>query len=424
MNLTNDQQVVADAIIGGKSIALLAPAGVGKSFILKKTLPKLKDVAIVAPTGVAAVNIGMGATTIHRLFGFSTNILQEPKFNGSNGLSASSGRNKILSKIKTLVIDEIGMVRVDLLEAVDARLQRIHKNNKPFGGIQVIATGDFSQLAPVVSGQEKKYFNMVYDSRWAFSSNAFKSLPIYTLKLNMRNDNTTQQKVLNSIRDKDGNVQQALDIIIKHSKPYDPNDERIVLCSYNADADRINIEKLNNNTNPAKKYYSIDKGEKKYLKDVPVDDVVVMKEGLRVMIVANDQGGAYVNGDMGYVQACYDGAVVVKLDRTGKEVVVQPNIWDICEYTFKGGKLSPRPIAERTQIPIKLAYAVSIRKSQGKTLDSACINLGYKTFAENILYVALSRVRDLKNLSFVRYPTIDDVIVDKESSEFMKNLEG
>ena len=109
----NEQQVVADAIIGGKSIALLAPAGVGKSFILKKTLPKLKDVAIVAPTGVAAVNIGMGATTIHRLFGFSTNILQETKFNGSNGLSASSGRNKILSKIKTLVIDEIGMVRVE-----------------------------------------------------------------------------------------------------------------------------------------------------------------------------------------------------------------------------------------------------------------------------------------------------------------------
>ena len=182
----------------------------------------MKDVAIVAPTGVAAVNIGMGATTIHRLFGFSTNILQSLKFNGSNGLSASSGRNKILSKIKTLVIDEIGMVRVDLLEAVDARLQRIHKNNKPFGGIQVIATGDFSQLAPVVSGQEKKYFNMVYNSRFGILKQCFQVTTNLYLEVKYGNDNTTQQKVLNSIRDKDGNVQQALDIIIKHSKQYDP----------------------------------------------------------------------------------------------------------------------------------------------------------------------------------------------------------
>lgn len=423
MNFNEDQQIIADKILAGQSVNVQAPAGSGKSYILKNTLNKLKGVAVVCPTGAAAVQLGMGATTIHKLFGFKPTI-QTPNqwFN-----KVPEKYAKVLKRIKVLVVDEYGAVRRDLLEAMDHRLRMVHGVDKPWGGVQVILTGDLSQSAPILTNKEAPHYHMFYSSKWCFTSDSIKHIPTYTLKKIERNSDARQQKIMNSVRNKDKWAELAIQRIIEMSEPYRVEDGKTVLCQYNADADKINNLRASEVSGKVCTYIADETGKPSDLKDIPVPEVVELKVGYKVMLVANDLGGAYVNGDTGVVIGCQEDCVVVTLDRTGSEVLVTPFEWDVIRYKARGTGLSKTVVATRSQLPIKLGWAVSIHKSQGMTLPSAAIHMGnnsWQTAMEGVFYVAISRVTDLRKLSFLRMPRLSDIQIDQEVVKYIKGLEA
>lgn len=416
---TEEQQKAADSIQAGKSVAIFGRGGSGKTYLLRKELPKLKNVAVVAPTGSAAVNIGFGATTVHRLFGLKPEIQNPHKRN--NKLRPTVA--KVLKRIDVLVVEEVGMVRMDIFEAMDYSMRKAKNSDQPFGGIQVILLGDVRQFTPIVSQYEMSAYNRLYHSEWFFNSESFAHFDKHLFVTNNRNKNAQQDKIMMSIVNDDKWAGLAIQRLIELAKPYNPDSGDIHLCAYNADADRINNQKLAQNRNKSHTYIAIDKGEKRHQKDFPVPAVVELKVDLRVMIVANEPSGAYVNGDTGVVVQCEKDCVMVKLDRTDGVVLVTAAEWDVNKYEADDKGLKVKSISKRTQMPIKIGYAMSIHKMQGQTLESATINLGAVTRAKNGLYVAISRVKDLKNLSFTRPPRVNDIIVDRESLRFMAELE-
>lgn len=417
--LNEDQTKVANYILSGGSCAIIAEAGSGKGYTLETVLPSMEGVAICAFTGAGALNIGMGATTIHRLFGFKPEIQTPIKRNNKVPKATES----VLSSIKVLVIDEVGQVRRDLLEAMDYRLRKVNNNNLPWGGVQVIMAGDFQQLKPIKAGSEAKFYDKFYPSVWAFTSDSYKCIPVFTLSKIERNADARQQRILRSIRNKDHNSGRALAKLLEDSEPYNQDDKKIVLCQFNADADKINELEYKLNKSKPVAYKSISTGKPKDLKEIPVPDIINLKVGLKVMLVVNDPEGQYVNGDQGEVLQCERDCVMVKLNRTGGTVIVVPNEFTTTSYAVRGEGLTQKVVATRLQLPIKLAYALSIFKLQGCTLQAACIHLGNKGFSmDNTFYVGISRVTDLQRLSFIRTPTESDIRTDREAQEYMRGL--
>lgn len=417
--LNEDQSVVAQHILAGGSCAIIAEAGSGKGYTLETVLPFMEGVAICAFTGAGALNIGMGATTIHRLFGFKPEIQTPIKRNNK----VPKVVEDVLRNIKVLVIDEVGQVRRDLLEAMDYRLRKVNNNDLPWGGVQVIMAGDFQQLKPIKVGSEAKFYDKFYPSTWAFTSDSFKCVPVFTLSKIERNADARQQRILRSIRNKDNNSGRALSKLVADAEPYNPDDKKIVLCQFNVDVDKINELEYKLNRNKAIAYKSISTGTPKDLKEIPVPDTINLKVGLKVMLVVNDSDGQYVNGDQGEVLQCEKDCVMVKLNRTGGTVIVPPYKFTTTNYAVRGEGLTQKIVATRLQLPIKLAYALSIFKSQGCTLQSACIHLGNKGFSmDNTFYVGISRVTDLRKLSFIRTPTEADIKTDREAQEYMRSL--
>ena len=242
---TKEQQKAADSIQAGKSVAIFGRGGSGKTYLLQRELPKLKNVAVVAPTGSAAVNIGFGATTIHRLFGLKPEIQNPHK--RKNKLSPSVA--KVLKKISVLVVEEIGMVRMDTFEAMDYSMRKAKGNSTPFGGIQVILLGDVRQFTPIVTYYEENVYNSLYHSEWFFNSESFAHFEKHLFMTNNRNKNIQQDKIMMSIVNNDKWAGLAIQRLIELAKPYDPKSNDIHLCAYNADADRINNQKLAQNIN-------------------------------------------------------------------------------------------------------------------------------------------------------------------------------
>lgn len=422
-NFNVKQQAVHDAILEGKSVAVIAGGGTGKSYILKHTLPKLTGVAVVAPTGAAAVEVGMGATTIHKLFGFKPTIQEPQKRN--NKIPAKI--EEVLKRIKVLVVDEVGAVRLDLFEAMDYRLRKIHNNDAPFGGVQVILTGDTLQTSPVLTSKEALMYQKYFDSVWFFKSDSFKHFKMFPLIANERNLNERQQRILKSVRTKDKWTQHALKALWEEGMTYDPDAGKVVLCQFNKDADKINEQAYELLEGEERVYFAKEFGKPQDLKQVKVASNLKLKVGLKVMIVANCQYGLYVNGDLGTVVDLYEDEVRVRLERTGDDVIVEKFNYEVTELKPHGEGLSRTVVAAREQLPLKYGYAFSIHKMQGRTLDSAVIDMGSlpeKYTMNSTFYVAISRVRDTKNLSFVRQPRMSDIKIDKDAVEFYENLYG
>lgn len=421
MRLSEEQQYIADAILRGESVAILCEAGYGKTYTLKSVLPKLKGVMVVAPTGAAAVNIGLGATTVHRAFGLKPTIQDPSKF--SNKLTQKVAN--VLKRVKVLVIEEVGGVRRDLFEAMDFKLRQAKECDLPFGGCQVILLGDVGQTSPPVNNTELHHYRRFYNSVWFFTSPSFKGFKVYTLNKNERNTDERQNRIMKSVRNKDKHCELALKRLWEESTPYTPNSDKMVMCQFNKDADAINGAAYHKNKNTPHVYRAVDKGKVDNLKAVPVPAQLSLKEGLKVMLISNDEGGVYVNGDTGVIVACQEDCVIVHLDRLDTDVMVTPFTYEVVEYKARGMGLSVSVLASRQQLPIKLGYASTIHKLQGKTLDSAVIDMG--TLPEHFtmpatFYVAITRVRDLRNLSFVRPPKMSDVVVDEEALKFYQSI--
>jgi ATP-dependent DNA helicase PIF1 len=376
-------------------VFITGKAGTGKSTLLEYFRENTKKrVAVLAPTGVAALNVR--GQTIHSFFGFRPDItLDKIK-------KTPQEKQKLYKNLDTVIIDEISMVRADLLDCVEKHL----RFNGPFprqifGGVQMIFIGDLYQLPPVVTAAEKPIFPGRYESPYFFSAGLFSRLDfdMEMIELEKVYRQTDQEfiQLLNAIRNRsvtDEDIQrlnQRLnpDFISGKDEFY------IYLTSTNQQAWKINQEKLHDLEGGFFRYQSMINGDFD-VSALPADEILQIKAGAQVMLVNNDRRGRWVNGTVGKVVDVPGNGTEGPLDvelKNGDVVEVRPHVWELFRYEYDeiSKRIITEPVGEFWQYPVRLAWAITIHKSQGKTFDRIVIDIGRGTFAHGQVYVALSR---------------------------------
>lgn len=398
-----------------RSIFLTGKAGTGKTTFLKdlrKNSPK--RMIVVAPTGVAAINAG--GVTIHSFFqlpfhpyipGFylpEKNRTSLPAANDPPGYKMSREKINIIRSLDLLVIDEISMVRADTLDAVDSALRRYKNRFLPFGGVQLLMIGDLQQLAPVVRDEDREILCKYYDSCFFFESKALGSIDYVTIELRhvFRQTDKTFIDLLNKIRD--NNIdQETLNQLNKRYIPdFDPDSGGgyITLTTHNNQAQAINDLKLEGLPGRTHSFTAVIKDDFPEL-SYPNAVELVLKEGAQVMFVKNDLSGdkLFFNGKIGKVISFEDDVIVVKCPDDESNIRVGKAEWQNMKYSLNEAtkEIEETVIGTFTQYPLKLAWAITIHKSQGLTFDRAVIDAA-AAFAHGQVYVALSRCRSLDGL--------------------------
>lgn len=412
-NFTKLQQIAYDAIMSNQNVCITGSGGVGKSYIIQQIREQIEDETLfVAPTGIAAVNIG--GATIHKTFGLNTGIQ----------FSTPSINDKIKDvlaneKLKRLVIDEISMVRADTFSVIDKILKSVRKNKAPFGGLQVVVIGDFYQLPPILTSKEKVPFSTKYDSIFCFSTPAWKNanFTVVDLKESMRQSDKDFIDMLNNIRVGSKDALKALEKINHIGLSQTNIDESwIMLTATNAVANDYNSE-MYNALDDSEEIVFYAQRENSNVKINPVDDVIRLKKGARIIIKANDINGVYVNGDRGTVdEVTKDGVFVTLLD--GRKVFVTSYTWEEKEYVSDSEGFRLVTIGTFKQIPIKYGWAITIHSSQGLTLDGAILNTGRGCFTDGQLYVALSRIKSLEKFCLIQPIRNSELMTSKEVQKF------
>ena len=413
-NFNELQQKAYESIMSGHNTCITGSGGVGKSYIIQQIRDTIEHETIfVAPTGIAAVNIG--GATIHKTFGLSTNIhLRVPKIN-------DKVRELFESKsIKRIVIDEISMVRADIFYAMDMMLRNIRKSSEAFGGLQIIAIGDFYQLSPIVTKTEESVFKTKFHSPYCFETESWieSNFITYDLQESKRQADVNFVAMLNRIRTGDNKTKFDIDKINDIGmNQTNVDDSWIMIATTNAIAKEYND--IQYSQLDGKEYVYTAKTNPN-VKIRPVDDDIRLKVGAKVLIKAND--GNYVNGDRGEVIELSESMVTVKL-LNGQIVGVVPYSWEEKEYTKKEGTddFELNTLGSYVQIPIKLGWAITVHASQGLTLDGAFLNTGKGCFAAGQLYVAISRIKTLERFCLVNPIRYNDIITSKEVQFFYAN---
>lgn len=414
--LSTEQLAVYDRIEHTREhMFVTGRAGTGKSTILNHLAWNTsKIIAVCAPTGVAALNVG--GQTIHSLLRLPTGVIADHE------LDQPAELKKMLASIDTLVIDEISMVSADLMDAIDRSLRLARgKRHDPFGGAQIIMFGDPFQLPPVPprDPHERAYFDDTYRSLWFFDAHVWKDTPLNVVELSevhrQRDDRFKQ--ILGAVRYGVVDESQANDLNSAGARPAAP--DVITLATTNATVNRINAQRLAEIKGSPLKAVADVTGE--FRENMyPADEVLELKAGAQVMFLRNDADGRWVNGTIGTVSRI-EGTVWVELD--GEEHEVEPTTWERYRYRYDADtkKLEKEVVAEFEQFPLRLAWAVTIHKSQGHTYEAANIDLGPRAFSAGQTYVALSRVRSLEGLYLARPLRPSDVIVDPNVVRFMQS---
>ena len=394
----------------GDNLFVTGKAGTGKSTLLAyyRSITR-KNIAVLAPTGVAAVNIS--GQTIHSFFGFRPDVTVEKARRG-----ARKKADPLYSNLDMIIIDEISMVRADLLDCVDQFLRITGKvPGQPFGGTQMVFIGDLYQIPPVVTGQERSIFNEYYDSEYFFHSRVYSALEVEVLELETIYRQTDQDFIdlLNKIRNK---TARAEDFRLLNSRVVDWDvtlpEDLVYLTTTNAMADKINraeLDKLPGEPHLLRAETSGDVDQKSF----PADEVLEIREGAQVMLLNNDAAGRWINGTVGKVTGVWKDGLGVRLS-DGTEHEVYPHKWNLYRYYWddEAGAIAADSAGSFKQYPLKLAWAVTIHKSQGKTFNQVLIDLGRGTFATGQLYVALSRCRNYEGIYLKRAIRESDVLVD------------
>lgn len=394
-------------------ILITGRAGTGKTTLIKEIL-KNKNIKqiVLAPTGVTAIQVA--GETIHKFFRIA------PGLNNLNQIKAVFGRQaKIIEKVERIIIDEISMVRADLLDIIDITLQKTRNNILPFGGVQVIMVGDLYQLPPIVSKDEKEVFEKIYNGRFIFSSKVIGGIKLKQIELSQ----IFRQKDIDFISLL-GNIRHGIDledtVNILNNKCLKQHREScmpILLTGRNLDANNYNLAKLNDLHGNAKIYLGAMEGDFDLAKNnLPASNTLELKINARVMILKNDINNQYVNGDLGTVIKLSDNSVKVILDRNSTTYDIISVTWERCIYSFNEGlnQIEKQIVGKYTQLPLKLAWASTIHKAQGLTLDDVRIDFSKGCFESGQAYVALSRATSLEGLSFVEPLSVKDIIIDKE----------
>ena len=381
----------------GRSIFLTGKAGTGKTTFLKTIMEhSRKRPIVVAPTGVAAINAG--GVTIHSFFQlpFSPYV---PGAKVESKFDFGKEKRKIIASSDLLIIDEISMVRADLLDAIDAVLRRFREHGQPFGGMQLLMIGDLAQLTPVVTPEDERMLKPYYDTPYFFGSKALQQIDYVTIQLShvYRQQDESFVALLNEIREGHPSA-EALSKL--NSRVTSNGQLAIRLTTHNNLANFYNESELQKLPGRSYQYRAEVKGtfpEYSY----PTAETLVLKEGAQVMFVKNDPSGEhlYYNGRIGRVMEASENRLTVYCEGDANAIEVEPLEWENMRYTLNEQTREIESEVQGTfkQLPLRLAWAITIHKSQGLTFDRAIIDAN-QSFAPGQVYVALSRCRTLEGL--------------------------
>lgn len=411
------------ALLAARAPLILATggAGTGKSTLIRYLRAKSDmRMAVVAPTGVAALNAG--GVTIHSLFRLPPKLIQEEDVKPAYD-------RQLFEMLELLVIDEVSMVRPDLLDGVDRSLRLTRQRTAPFGGVQVLLLGDLFQLPPVTPRDEQLVLReMGYATDYFFSAKGVADSPLVAVLLTrvFRQSDPAFVGLLNTIREgKD--LASVLKVINEACVAgEDVSRDDLVLTTTNRAADQRNRMELERLSGPQRTYAGDIEGTFRVEHDrLPSPMDLVLKPSARVMFTKNDDQKRWVNGTTGRVAELKTNSVRVELDDSGGEVAeVEPVSWEQYRYEYddETDRIVAKVVGRYSQLPLMLAWAVTIHKAQGKTLSRAVVDLGPRAFASGQVYVALSRVRALSDLRLVRPIREDDVRCDPLVSAFYEHL--
>lgn len=410
-----------------KSFFLTGKAGTGKSTFLKHIVETTsKNFIVVAPTGIAAVNVG--GVTIHSFFQFPLRPLL-PEDDDIKIFWKDSEKRKIISKLDTLIIDEISMVRADLVDGIDYSLKRNGGNpNLPFGGIQVVFVGDIFQLEPVTikKSGELKIIKEIYGSSYFYNAKVFDKLKLFTVELRKvyRQSDANFIELLDKVRIKEIN-QNELDKIndrVFSEDELKTKEFAITLTTRNNLAEKVNSEKLLKLNSEPFSFLAEVTGEFEESK-YPTEPELILKEGAQVIFIKNDSEQRWVNGTIGQIHKLSDTKIEVKLD-DGSIHIVEKREWENVKYQYNRDKkkIEQETVGTFIQYPLKLAWAITIHKSQGLTFENVVIDFGTGTFASGQAYVALSRATKYSGLYLKQKMHLSDIYVDEEIKDFSRTF--
>lgn len=409
----------------GKSLFITGKAGTGKTTLLKEIVNRLRSdgrlVAVTAPTGVAAYNAQ--GVTLHSLL----RLPLAPYLPGvriPRLYDLKEEEIRVIRNLEVLIIDEVSMVRCDMMDAVDDILRHYRRNEKPFGGVQIVMFGDLFQLMPVADEEDEKKLSKYYRSFYFFGGKVMEKLDYAMLELQhiYRQDKRSFIRLLNKVRWGRINdvTQEKLDRLVRKDYEVTEDSHQIVLTTHNRKSRRINRQKLE----------AMDGGEWEYKAyidgyfpshEYPTNYVLKLKEGARVMFLRNSD--EYFNGMLGTIYALNDEYIVIKADDGGRLIRVKRTTWDFDRYHLntKTKELEVEHVGSFKQYPLKLAWAITIHKSQGLTFDEVVIDAG-KAFAAGQVYVALSRCRTLDKIVLMSRITSKAIMMDQSVRGYLNSV--
>ena len=418
-----------------RSVFLTGKAGTGKTTFLNNFVKQTgKKNIIVAPTGIAAINAG--GVTIHSLFTIpprtfvpTTDEVDRNYAMNINDLfphfKYRKDKLKLLREVELLIVDEVSMLRADLLDIMDFALRHVRRNQLPFGGVQLLLIGDLYQLPPVVRDDSERILSQFYQSPFFFSARALQQIPLITVELMKvyRQKDEGFLEILNAIRDADISALDFDKLNERYDPNFEPTDEAyIYLCSHNRIADRINQEKLNELGGSPKTYKASVVGSFNETQ-FPNEETLELKIGAQIMFIRNDSTPEkkFYNGKLAEVSYLDEKEIRVILADSEEEITLSKEIWEQRRYFVdQDHNIQEEVLGSFEQFPIRLAWAVTIHKSQGLTFDRVIIDAG-RSFASGQVYVALSRCRTLEGIVLKSRITEDVIFSDHRIENFQRD---
>lgn len=383
------------------SLFLTGKAGTGKTTFLREVVLYTKKKCIVlAPTGIAAVNAG--AMTIHSFFQFGLGPFVQGVIEPKSDFRINKSKLELIRHLQLLIIDEVSMVRADLMDHIDVELRRIRRNSKPFGGVQLLMIGDLQQLPPIAHGGEDELLRQYYKTLYFFSSAALKSMKYSCIELKNVYRQTDRHfiDILNHARNCTLTSQDISDLNARYIPGFSPKPEDgyIRLMTHNRQVDYVNETELEKLDSEPYTFVAAVTGtfpEESY----PTANSLTLKKGAQVMFIKNDPERRFINGTLGEVKSIDKNSIAVRLAESGTVIDVEPMEWQNIRYQFdeESKEISSKQIGRFKQYPLKAAWAITVHKSQGLTFDKAIIDV-HAAFSPGQAYVALSRCRTLDGL--------------------------
>lgn len=436
MAAIQDNQDLAFEIINytSKNLFLTGKAGTGKTTFLKKIIRETKKkVTVVAPTGIAAINAG--GMTLHSFFQLSGRPFV-PDYNVPNiqeyaldrytlfkNARVTGNKIELYKEVELVIIDEVSMLRADMLDAIDEVLRHYRNvKNKPFGGVQMLFIGDLFQLPPVMPDHEWRILSPYYKTPYFFSAKVFENDPLIKIEFKTIYRQSEQRfiKLLNKVRNNQLEYEDFEELNERHGNQFSYDDNVITLTAYNRSADEINNRELNQLDSELFKYNALvkdDFNEKSY----PTDVNMQLKVGAQVIFIKNDSNPQkrYVNGSLAKVDYLTNEEVHVTLATSGNKIIVEKEVWKNIKYEFDRveDKIEEKEMGSFTQFPLRLAWAITIHKSQGLTFDKVAIEAG-SAFATGQVYVALSRCTTFDGITLLSRLSPQSIQTDSRIREF------